>query len=329
MTIAMYLYFLITRSCNFSILSTFFYTSSMRQLAVQIEYYSIQALLYTRERHQATTARTSDTTNTSYRLARGKRLSVLASITRTLTDLLRLITRIITLVLHTDLADVGGAGAAVDGGRVTQVAVDTDQGLAGVRDHVLDGHGASILLVAVAAGPVELAKVVDGEAVDVHLAARVVLDDLVVGTLGTAADDVVRAAAALEREGVCVALAWSTVNCMRVMLTLADGLPPDVLDGAGAEAVHALELVGTNDGVLQGTALLDQEDGVVLTALALSAAGDATAEGLVATVVGLAGGDFIGLVKGHAALGVGDGELGQGGGGQQGEEKSFLIHGDL
>ena len=186
-----------------------------------------------------------------------------------------------------------------------------------------------MLLIAVAAGPVELAKVVDGEAVDVDLAAGVVLDDLVVGALGTAADDVVGAAAALERKGVCVALVWGGVNCLRVMLTLADGLPPDVLDCAGSEAVDTLDLVGANDGVLQGTALLDDEDGVVLAPLVLAGAGNATAVGLVTTVVGLAGGDLVGLVKGDAALGLGDGELGQGAGGQQREEKALLIHGDV
>jgi hypothetical protein len=71
-----------------------------------------------------------------------------------------------------------------------------------------------MLLVAVAAGPVELAKVVDGEAIDVYLASGVVLDDLVCGALGTAADDVVGAAAALEGEGICVVLARARVNCV-------------------------------------------------------------------------------------------------------------------
>lgn len=130
-----------------------------------------------------------------------------------------------------------------------------------------------------------------------------------------------------------LALVWGVGGGWReccLWLTLADGLPPDVLDGAGSEAVDALDLVGPNDGVLQGTALLDDEDGVILASFALAGAGDTTAVGLVATVVGLAGGDFVGLVKGHAAFGVGDGELGgQGAAGEQGEEKALLIHADL
>lgn len=111
----------------------------------------------TAARYQTPEARNErHTTNTLVHLARGKRLTVLASIARPLADLLRLITRIITLILHTDLLDVGDAGAAVDGSRVAQVAVDPDEGLARVRDDVPDGHGASLLLVAVAAGPVSL-----------------------------------------------------------------------------------------------------------------------------------------------------------------------------
>ncbi|GJC81412.1 hypothetical protein ColLi_04251 [Colletotrichum liriopes] len=89
---------------------------------------------------------------------------------------------------------------------------------------------------------------------------------------------------------------------------LADSSPPDVLDGAGALAVDTLDLVGTNDGVLEGSAVVEDEDGVLVAALSLTSALDATAVGLQATIEGA--GDSLGSLVGDGALGGGDGERG-------------------
>lgn len=62
-------------------------------------------------------------------------------------------------------------------------------------------------------------------------------------------------AVALERQGI-----------------LAHGRPPHVLDGAAALAVHALDLVLANDGVLERRAVLEDEDGVAVVALVLTGA---------------------------------------------------------
>lgn len=109
-----------------------------------------------------------------------------------------------TLVLGADSLGVGNAGVALDGGGVAHVAVDSDEG-AGSADSgdALDGDVALVHLVAVSAGAVQLAEVVHGEAGDAHSAAAVVLDDLVLGTLGTTAGDSEGAVTSLEGEGVC------------------------------------------------------------------------------------------------------------------------------
>lgn len=119
----------------------------------------------------------------------------------------------------------------------------------------MDGAGAVVL--AVAAGAVDLAVVLGVEVDDVDVTAAVVLYDLVVGVEGTAADDL----------GVAVALDGDGV--------LADVLEPDVLESAGADTVDTLVLVGANDDVPQGSAILKDEDGVGLAALRLATALDA------------------------------------------------------
>ena len=50
---------------------------------------------------------------------------------------------------------------------------------------------------------------------------------------------------------------------------LADVLPPDIVDSAGALAVHALGLVGADDDVGERRAVLEDEDGVGLASLLL------------------------------------------------------------
>jgi len=68
--------------------------------------------------------------------------------------------------------------------------------------------------------------------------------------------------------------------------------------------VDALNLVGTNDDVLEGGTVLELEDGVLVTALSLASALDTTAVGLHAAIEGA--GDDLGLLVGDRALGGGD-----------------------
>lgn len=117
----------------------------------------------------------------------------------------------------------------------------------------------------------------------------VVLDDLVTRAISTTTDDV-GGAVALDRDGV-----------------LADILEPNVLKGARTLAVDTLGLVRADDDVLESSAVLEHEDGVGLSTLALAAAGAR------ATVVldplgieGLASLDVLGLSEGLGAGGCGE-----------------------
>jgi len=106
------------------------------------------------------------------------------------------------LIFSADGLDISSAGLAVDGGRVAVVAVDADKILAvgssdALQDNVALGHG-----VTVSAGAVQLAEVCNCKARDSHGATAVVLEDLVLGALGSTADDVEGAVAGLE--GECV-----------------------------------------------------------------------------------------------------------------------------
>lgn len=115
-----------------------------------------------------------------------------------------------TLVLNTDL--LNAASTAINGGRVAEVRVNADQGLAVAGLDTADLHGTLELLLAVAAGAVQLAEVLDSEVLDDGRAAAVVLDDLVIGALGTTANDLVDAGAGtLEGEGVytCLLVHWT------------------------------------------------------------------------------------------------------------------------
>lgn len=125
--------------------------------------------------------------------------------------------------------------------------------------------------------------------------------------------------------------------------TLADLLPPDVLNGARTLAVHTLNLVSTNDGVAENTTVSDDEDGVLVTTLLLTGTLDTTAEGLHATIIGTL--DVVRFLKGLATLGGGNGECGalvqlvellvrrgivrtgQSRGEEEGNEEKFLVHG--
>ena len=95
---------------------------------------------------------------------------------------------------------------------------------------------------------------------------------------------------------------------------LADIDPPNVLDGAASLAVDALNLVLSDNSVLEGTAVLDEEDGIRVTTLGLASAGDTTTVGLEATIKGAL--DNHGGLVGDRALGGRDrdgGALGKAG----------------
>lgn len=108
------------------------------------------------------------------------------------------------------------------------------------------------------------------------------LNYLIIGTTSTTAGDL-RSASALEGESV-----------------FADGGPPNVLERARAKTVNALDLVLADDDILEGSTVLQKEDGILVAALLLASAGDTTVVGLVATVKGTA--DFLRGLVGDRSL---------------------------
>lgn len=169
----------------------------------------------------------------------------------TAANLLRLVASVVALV-HVARLAVRVARVA-DGAGITVVGVDAAQDTAVDGDDVVDADNpGSAVARAVAAAADELAKVLDVEVADGDGDADAVdLDDLVGGVEGTAAGDG-DVAALLEGDGV-----------------FAHVLEPDVGDGAGAKAVDALGLVGADDDVGDGGAVLEDEDGVVAASLLL------------------------------------------------------------
>lgn len=79
------------------------------------------------------------------------------------------------------------------------------------------------------------------------MTASVVLDELVGTLVGTASNDV-GSSTALDSDGI-----------------LADILKPDKLEVTGTKTVNTLLLVGTNDDVTKGSAILKDENSVLLT----------------------------------------------------------------
>ena len=145
---------------------------------------------------------------------------------------------------------------------------------------------AFVHIITVAAAAVQLAEVLNSEAADADGATTVVLDNLVVGTVGTTTDDVgcVTIVLLLDRKGV-----------------LADSAPPDVGDGAGTLAVNTLDLVGSNDDVGQRAALLDLENGVRVATFILARAVNTTVVHVHSTVERLARGDRVDVSEHRAA----------------------------
>lgn len=154
-----------------------------------------------------------------------------------------------------------------------------------VHDDVTSGH-----IVAVTAATVELSEVLDVEARDLKGTATVLLEDLVLSLEGTTAGDLGGLAIGLLLDGEGV---------------LADSAPPDVGERAGSEAMHTLDLVGTDDHVGQGSAVLDLEDGVAVVTLFLTGAGHAAVVHDHASVEALAGGNSLDGAEGRSAGGGG------------------------
>ena len=232
---------------------------------------------------------------------------------RPLANLARLIA---VAVAFEELAALAlGLARVHDGAGVAKVGVDAAQGAAvdGLAAGDDDVPGAAVA-AAVAAAADDLAVVLCVKVGDLDGPEPVELDDLVRGGEGAAADDAGGAAVLLEGDGV-----------------LADVLEPDVLEGAGAAAMDALGLVGADDDVGEGGAVLEDEHGVVLArlGLVLADAGRAVVE-LHAAVEGA--GDDDGLVGELLALGGGEGgleALGIGDGAQRREgEKSGRLPAD-
>ena len=169
-----------------------------------------------------------------------------------------------------------------------EVGVDSSKDLSVVCLDVLDNDRAGDGVLAVTAGTVQLAKVHDGEAVDSDSALSVVLNDLVGSRLSSSTLD----------EGVSISLEGKSI--------LADIDPPDVFDGATALAVNTLDLVLTNDGILEGTSILDDEDCIGVSTLGLTSARLATAVCLHATIKGTR--DRLRSLKGNGSLGSGNGK---------------------
>lgn len=197
---------------------------------------------------------------------------------------------------------------------VAQVGVDAHELTTVNSSGALHVNSASAVSRAVTARAVDLAVVVGVEVDDVDVAAAVVLDDLVRGVVGTATDDV-GCAITLDGDGI-----------------LADVLKPDKLEGAGAEAVHTLALVGADDDVAQSGTILEHEDGVGLAALTLTTAGDATVVPGPAGVEDLAGLDITGLAEADGVCGSGNTALvaeaghGRRQGGGKGKDSGRGVH---
>lgn len=93
-----------------------------------------------------------------------------------------------------------------------------------------------------------------------------------------------------------------------MLLTFADSNPPDVLQSAGTLAVNTLNLVFSNDHVLQRSSVCNAEDCIGVTALSLASAAYTTAVGLEITVEGA--GDHLRRREGHSAVSGGNGNGG-------------------
>lgn len=175
----------------------------------------------------------------------------------------------VTLAAIIDNASSLGVSANIsERGNIVVVLIDARHLAAAIGSDTVHDDGPRALAIAVATGAVDLAVVVGVEVDYVDRSAAVVLDDLVVGTVGTASDDegfVAGGIFLLFR----VSVRGSPVRQPEKVLTydrdgiFADILKPDVLESTGAHAMDTLHLVGANNDVLQGRAGLKNEDSII------------------------------------------------------------------
>lgn len=230
-------------------------------------------------------------------------------------DLGGLIASVVTLEAVTALAAIL-AGVA-DSASVSVVDVDTAENTAVDSSDVVDDDvSGTTVTLAVSTVANQLAVVLDVKVRDIDGTAAVELDNLVGGVESTATLDEGGTGLLLESNGV-----------------LADVLPPDVLDGAGALAVNTLSLSGTDDDVADGGTVLENEHGIGLTSLALvladgrrsvvslhatvkrAADGNSSGRGDLTASGGDAANDATRSAGARAGTGTGVGVSGLGGGG--------------
>lgn len=173
-------------------------------------------------------------------------LGVDASGGRTATLLGWLITAVVALVFDADVLHAGCLDVG-EGGGVSVVAVDShERGAFGggdvVEDDVAFAHG-----LAVTARAIEFSEISNCESAHAERASAVVLKNFVSCTEGTTALDGGGSAGRLLFDGESI---------------LADLRPPDVGQGTASEAVNALNLVGTDDDVAEGSSFFEVEDSI-------------------------------------------------------------------
>ena len=161
-------------------------------------------------------------------------------------------------------------------GGVAVVDVDAGHDLGALGPDVGEGRVALVHGVAVAARAVQLADVAGEEVLDRHRAAAVVLQHLVRRPASAAAVDV-RGARFLE-EGrrvfadlgpPAVASCVSFCGCFGGDGGWDSQCNLHVVEGAGALAMNALAVVGADNDIAEGGALLENEDSVLFTSLGL------------------------------------------------------------
>lgn len=180
------------------------------------------------------------------------------------------ITLLDSLELLANLLDARAARSG-DVSSVTIVGVDANKVANVLSLDVGDDNVAGPAIVgAVATATVQLAGIDDGEVLDGHGSAAVVLDDLVLGLLGaTTLDENV--AISESRDGICEIISKKTgqANLSKV-LTLADISEPDVLESASSLAVNTLKLASSNNDVAECGSVVEDEDSAVTASVGVS-----------------------------------------------------------
>jgi hypothetical protein len=247
--------------------------------------------------------------------------SVLAVVGGTLRNGLGLVARSSSLELLADSLDAGSASTS-DGSSSTsrklalpqiqhefwhipEVGVDTRKNLAVVGLDVLDDNAAGHRVLAVSAGAVELAEVGNLEAIDGDGALAVVLDDLVGSSLSTSTADG-GVTVTLQGESILADVDPPDVPGKKLVFINQEDLCRDVLNGTRALTVNTLDLVLSDNGILESATVLDSENSILVSTLNLACAWNTTAVGLHATIEDT--GDRLRCLKSDRALGGRDGK---------------------